>query len=146
MSKRLFSVFPLIAIMAVFFISSPPEAHSQVTPLKTLTISKTALTNVDTSDMTVSKPKGFIAKAGVFQVTLVKGTGTLAGTIVLEASTNGVDYGLLGANTYTITDIAKKVKVFQIAWPETAFTYYRLRVLPTGTQTSTVSAAYAQFF
>lgn len=67
------------------------------------------------------------------QTTYTKVSGTGAGTATLEGSINGVVYNTVpGASSYTITDTTSQSNVWVISPPP--FQYYRVKVVPTGTQ------------
>lgn len=74
-----------------------------------------------------------------FMLTVTKGTGTVAGTAVLQGSHDGTIYSTVeGKASVTLTDVA--TQSFNWTLAPSAYQYYRIQVTTTGTQTSTPTA------
>ncbi|MGV3695517.1 hypothetical protein [Flavobacterium sp.] len=67
----------------------------------------------------------------VVQPTFTKVSGTAAATVKLQGSVNGTSYNDIGSS-YTVTDVATQSTSF-IVTPSN-YKYYRLSIVPTGTQ------------
>ena len=73
-----------------------------------------------------------------FQAKFTKISGTAAATVKLQGSVLGIDWEDLGSS-YTVTDVATQAKAFTVV-PST-YQYYRLSIVPTGTQSVKVETA-----
>ena len=78
------------------------------------------------------------------QAVVAKTSGTIAGTVTLQGSVDGVNYETVpvslvagGASTYTATDLALQAKTFVITG--SPFLYYKLSYTGSGTMVGTLS-------
>ncbi len=65
------------------------------------------------------------------QPTFTKISGTAAATVKIQGSVDGVSYNDIGSS-YTVTDVASQSTAFIIT--PSSYQYYRLSIVPTGTQ------------
>lgn len=72
-----------------------------------------------------------------FQSLFTKVTGTVAGTIALQGSIDGVNWSATLGNAFTLTDVSTQVASFTVT-PST-YQYYRVVVTPSGTQSSRIN-------
>jgi hypothetical protein len=73
-----------------------------------------------------------------FQAKFTKLTGTAAATAKIQGSVLGIDWEDIGS-AYTVTDTTTQAKAFVVI-PST-YQYYRLSIVPTGTQSVKVQTA-----
>lgn len=90
---------------------------------------------IDTITNAVTKFQyGIIKKSNIhvtFQATFTKISGTAAATVKLQGSINGLVWSDIGSS-YTVTDVSSQVTAFTVI--PSLWQYYRLQVVPTGTQ------------
>ena len=104
-----------------------------------MSASQTTLTNADTSYLTATPGGG---KFVSLQLNITKVSGTVAGSVLVQSSNDASSWytstdtahAVIGA--YTITD-GNQSKFWELG--EQRSRYYRLRVITTGTQVSTVN-------
>jgi hypothetical protein len=70
------------------------------------------------------------------QPTFTKISGTAAATVKMQGSVDGVQYTDIGTS-YTVTDVATQTTAFIIT--PSSYQYYRLSIVPTGTQSVKVT-------
>jgi len=70
------------------------------------------------------------------QIRVTKISGTVAGTAILSASNDGVNYVAIGSDTLTLTDVTTNTKI----WPLTNanYLYYKVTVTGSGTMTASI--------
>lgn len=71
------------------------------------------------------------------QATFTKISGTASATVKLQGSVLGINWNDIGSS-YTVTDVASQTAVFTVV-PST-YQYYRLSIVPTGTQSVKVES------
>lgn len=71
-----------------------------------------------------------------FQPTFVKISGTAAATVKLQGSIDGLSWSDEGSS-YTVTDVASQTASFVVT--PSKWAYYRLSIVPTGTQSVKVT-------
>lgn len=128
--KKLFSVILSFALVLAVTVL-PDHAHAQI--VKPVTLSKTTLTNTDTSKATLSVDRSVAS----IEVKVVKTSGTVAGTVKLQGTFDGINYDDL--NTLTLSDQILNRKVMAISTP-LIYPGYRLIFIASGTNVTTVSA------
>ena len=118
-------IFALLAILLFGAIA----ANAQ-----TLTMAKdtTVILNTKTLNMTVRQPSVF--DVATFQITLVRNSGTAAGTCKLQGSLNGVDWKDIG-NADTVTNAARQNFVHIVTSP--SYLHYRYTCTGSGTMNVT---------
>lgn len=128
----------LILLAAISAFSIPALAQSGA-----MTVTKTTVTNVDTSYL---KPQAPAASRWLtVQLNVTKVSGTTAGTASLQLSEDNVNWfpvTVAGVDTLTISN-ASISKRWEIGAPKSR--YYRVRVYTTGTSVQTLAGNfYAQ--
>jgi hypothetical protein len=119
----------LVTILCLFMLAF--SAQAQITSL-TVTAADDTLTDADVGYAT--KTVSGKASAVSFSVLLTRITGTAAGTVVLQGSHDGTNFGTVpGTSTFTMTNVASQVATFSVT-PST-FLYYRAAVTTSGTVT-----------
>ena len=72
------------------------------------------------------------------QALVTKVTGTVAGTVTLQGSLDGINYNAIaGISAFTLTDVATQSVSFEVK-PST-HQFYRIVVTPSGTQSSRIA-------
>ncbi len=127
--KNLFYV--LLSFSILLLASINETATAQI--VKTVTLSKTTLTNTDTARSNISADKTVLS----VEVSVVKTSGTVAGTVKLQGSFDAVNFDDL--NTLTLADQALNRKVMAIPTP-LIYPVYRIIFISSGTNVTTVSA------
>lgn len=126
----------LIACLVTFGLCSAQPSGPEITYAAVGNLRSTPTHPViDTITNAVTKIQyGIIKKSNIhatFQATFTKISGTAAATAKLQGSINGTVWSDIGSS-YTVTDVASQVASFTVV-PST-WQYYRLQVVPTGTQ------------
>ncbi len=94
-----------------------------------------ANTGVDTSSLRIAGPCSANGALSI-QLVVIRNSGTLAGTSILQASVNGVDFVAL--DTLTHSNVARSSKIYKAAKNE----YVHYRVISTGSGTMNATAAH----
>lgn len=126
----------LLITFALAFLTS--ETFSQNNPSIAPSLSpsgaaKTTLTNVDTANITTPVLKTWYETL-LISASIVKATGTLAGTAQLQATLDGIKWFTL--STTTLIDGTNDL-IFTVTG--TSANGYRVRILSSGTSTATIS-------
>ena len=123
--------FVLLSFALVLCLSVTQHAEAQI--VKQVTLSKTTLTNTDTSKITLSVDQTVLS----VEASVTKTSGTVAGTVKLQGTFDGVNFDDL--NTLTLADQALNRKVMAIPTP-LVYPVYRLIFLSSGTNVTAVKA------
>ena len=94
-------------------------------------------TNADTNYVTI-KSVGSHVKA--IQATVTKVSGTVAGTVILQGTVDGIAWVNVNTDTLTLTDQATNTKVWTIS--STIYNSYRVQYKTSGTQVSYLNLSY----
>lgn len=70
------------------------------------------------------------------QIVATKISGTVAGTAVLQASNDGVNYVSIGADTLTLTNVTTNTHLWSVS--ANPYIYYRVKVTGSGTMVATI--------
>jgi len=121
--KRVF--FALLAILLFGAIAASAQ---------TLTMPKdtTVILNTKTVNMTIKQPSTF--DHATFQISLVRNSGTAAGTCKLQGSLNGTDWKDIGSAD-TVTNTARQNFVHVVSAP--SYLFYRYTCTGSGTMNVT---------
>lgn len=129
----------LLSFLIVFAFLGTTSVFAQT---KSMTGNGAIVTNTATvaCSLTVANPYNTIT----IQAVVAKTSGTIAGTVTLQGSVDGVNYETVpvslvagGASTYTATDLATQAKSFVITG--SPFLYYKLSYTGSGTMVGTLS-------
>ena len=121
--------FLTLLLLTIFTIGFAGESQAQK-PDRYVTVSTDTTVDVDTSIVTFTMvPTDIIS----FQSTVTRVTGTAAGKVYLEGTTDGNAWVRL--DSMTLTNQATNSKFFTISTKPTAYSY-RAYYIPSGTQTS----------
>jgi hypothetical protein len=71
-----------------------------------------------------------------FQAVVTKISGTVAGTVVLQASLDGINYVSVGADTLTNTNQTTNTHIWTVE--PSKYLYYRLKATGSGTMSATI--------
>lgn len=123
-------LFTLLVLVSAF-------AFTGATQVRALTKSATTLV-APTSATAATAVIGAYYGSISLTVHLVKNTGTLAGTAVVQVSLNGTDWSQVQSTT--LTDVATTDITFKDV--PAAYRYYRVLVTTTGTSNVTMSGSY----
>ena len=132
-------LFALLVLGATFANAQAPTGPA-ITNLGNMLSTPTHATT-DTITNTTVKAQYAIVK-GVnqhvtVQCTLTKISGTVAGTVKLQGSIDGVVYNdVPGAGTFTLTDVASQNCAFYSI--PSIYQYYKILVTPSGTQSTKI--------
>ena len=119
--------FLFLLLGSVLFMASQAQLRTMTSP--------GVMTNAVTAVVTTTTITGH-KDVVVFVLTVTKGTGTVAGTAILQGSQDNTLFATVpGAATATLTDVATQNFAWVVA--PSSFSYYRISVSTTGTQTST---------
>lgn len=128
----------IFSLLIVFSFIGITTAFAQ----KTMTGSGVVLTGAATvaCSLKVELPANTVS----IQAVIAKTSGTLAGTVTVQGSIDGVNYETVNASlvlptpaTYTVTDVATQSKTFVITG--SPYLYYRLSWTGSGTMVGTLS-------
>lgn len=133
----------LLALSLTFSISAqvtgPKLSYTSVGNLLS------APTHAATDTITNSTPKFQYAIVNgsnvhfTVQSTLTKISGTVAGTVKVQGSVDGVNYtDIAGQTAFTLTDVASQVCSFVIL--SSPYQFYRVAVTPSGTQSTKIAS------
>lgn len=100
-------ILTFLLTMCLAFALAPNDGYSQVVQKK---VGTETLTNVDT--ITIAPDAVPDGVSVLFQATVIKASGTLAGKIYLQRSLNGVDYENI--DSLTLTNVARTSKIFSV--------------------------------
>ncbi len=127
--KKLLSLLMIIA-----FTFGANNVMAQTNVKRLVVQSSNAVSDTISFNPVVSKINGF-------QATVQKKTGTVAGKIYFEGSLDGIGWARI--DSITLADVSINTKVFPILRSAgTSYLGYRFSCVPTGTQTSTITATY----
>lgn len=121
--------FLFIAVLSILL--------SDIVHGQSFTLSKTTLTNADTATA-VLQIKPAVHAASV-QLDVTKTSGTVAGTAILQGSIDGAYYQTIGSDTFTFANVAAQHHIWDLGGI-ISYRYYRLYILSSGTQVSTIAA------
>jgi hypothetical protein len=94
-------------------------------------------TIVDTGAISVTQTLKNGYAAATFQAVVTKVSGTVGGTVVLEASNDGVNYSVISNDTLQLSNVSINTKLWNV--PNAPYKYYRLRGNGTGTMAAIIS-------
>lgn len=127
--KRIVTILPF----ACFAFIANTHAQTALTP------ATATVTDAGTQNLAIKIPGSWTDLT--FQLNVTKVTGTPAGTAFLQGSLDGVNYATVpGTDTLTLTNVASITKVW--ALNRSRFLFYNVKVVGTGTQSTTVGALY----
>jgi len=131
--KKLLFLLSMFAAMA-FTIVPVTDCKAQLRTM-TVTAADDTLVNGDTGyvSIQVNEFRSIIT----FELNVLKNSGTVAGTAILQGSFDGTNYVQIGSTAYTITDVAAQYANWIVT--PSSHIYYRIRVITTGTQSSSPS-------
>ncbi|GGG97350.1 hypothetical protein [Pedobacter zeae] len=72
------------------------------------------------------------------QTVITKISGTVAGTVIIQGSLDGVNYTTIGTDSFTATDVASQSKSWSVN-PST-FAYYRVSYTGAGTMSAKINS------
>jgi len=136
-------IFMLLAFMLTIGMTAQAPTGPKIT-YANVGYLKSTPTHATTDTITNAVTKyqyGIVNGANIhatFQAKFTKISGTAAATVKLQGSVLGIDWEDLGSS-YTVTDVASQAKAFTVV-PST-YQYYRLSIVPTGTQSVKVETA-----
>lgn len=154
MKKFLFFLFLCLAIVAKAQVIPPLtgtpmyKSYSNASHVKTY-ISYDTVTNTATNYLTNKYAVSGPGQTVTVQWTAVKLSGTVAGTLTLQASLDGLNFFAYTANatventtftTFTATDVATQTKAFVIK--NNPYPWYRVSWTGAGTMAATQSAVW----
>lgn len=88
-------------------------------------------TIVDAGVVSVSQTLNVHHVMTSFQAVVTKVSGTVAGTVILEASLDGTNFVAVSTDTLNLTNVATNTKLWYVA--DAPFKYYRLKGTGSGT-------------
>lgn len=98
-----------------------------------MTVSDT-ITNTGTEYATLQvKSSGSIIS---IQAVVTKLSGTVAGTVILQASNDGLNYVTIGSDTLTLSNVTTNSYLFTVS--NHPYIYYRLKATGSGTMSATL--------
>ena len=106
-------------------------ANAQIT----MTNSGDTITNTGTVnlDATIKGSQNVVG----FQVVIAKLSGTVAGTVVLQASLDGTNYNTISTDTLTLTDVTTQSNLWTVS--PNSYLNYRLKATGSGTMSATAT-------
>jgi len=134
--KRLLSV--AIALMSLATFTANAQAPNT---LKNMLSSPTHVSTDTVTDAGVKLQS--VAVPGyqevvTIQTVITKINGTVAGTVIIQGSLDGVNYTTIGTDSYTATNVATQSKTWSVN-PST-FAYYRVSYTGTGTMSAKINS------
>lgn len=102
------------------------------------TMVKSATTMSNTTAVTATLQTQFVTGNTSIQVVVTKISGTVAGTVILTASLDGVNYVALGTNSLVLTDVTTNTAVFPLT--NGNYAYYKATFTGAGTMSATPNA------
>jgi hypothetical protein len=88
-------------------------------------------TIVNTATVSVTQTFKLTYAVASFQAVVTKVSGTVAGTIILEASNDGTNYAAISVDTLNLTNVATNTKLWAVT--SVPYKYYRLKGTGIGT-------------
>lgn len=119
--------------MCMAMAIAPTISHAQVVQKK---VGTETLTNVDT--ITIAPDAIPDGVSVLFQATVVRNSGTLAGKIYLQRSLNGVDYENI--DSLSLTNVARTSKIFSVTGALAP--KYQVQIVSTSGTVSAVGEVY----
>ena len=123
--------------LIMFFAFSALFAHGQQAFTHTISNPTGLITNTSSDTSTYALP-GWYETISI-QPTVVKASGTLAGTAIFQFSTNGREFNTALGDTVTLSNVAESAPT-QIVIQRPAFKY--MRIITTGSGTMTANTAH----
>jgi hypothetical protein len=120
----------LIAFFAIFAASLKGQIVS--------TMVKSAVTLTNAATVTATLQTQSVCENVSIQAVVTKSTGTVAGTVTVQGSLDGVNYVSIPTATFALTDVATQNKVFEFTNNE--YMFWRVAFVGTGTQVVTPNA------
>lgn len=131
MKKMLFVA--TVLLISCFAQAQTPNAfkHTKANPTGVV-----LNTGIDTSSVAVPS----LYETLKIKITVVKNSGTVAGTAILQRSVDGVDYFPILGDTLTLTNVARQSKTIDL--PKDGNLFYRVLTTGTGTMNATATVVY----
>lgn len=138
--KKIFMLFAfMLTISAIAQVTGPKLTYTAVGNLKSTP------THPATDTITNATPKFQYAIVNgsnvhfTVQCSLDKISGTVAGTVKVQGSVDGLFYtDISGQTPFTLTDVANQTCSFVVL--HSPYQYYRVAVTPSGTQSTKISS------
>lgn len=121
--KKLILLLSIIAFISI-------DAKSQLTMAGSDTI-------VNTASVSVTTTLNQAYQVASFQAIVTKVSGTVDGTVLLEASNDGTNYIAISTDTLNLTDVATNTKLWTVT--SAPYKYYRLKGTGSGTMAAIIS-------
>lgn len=123
----------LISIFSLIFVLSAASVSAQ--KIYTMTGSGDTVVNSATEYVSLPLKDGY--DCAVYKVEIVKNTGTVTGTAILQQSVDATDYETAtGTDTLTFTNVTTAFKHWELDKPK--YPYYRIKVTGSGTMAAKV--------
>ena len=133
--KKIFSIICLMFCLG---------AMAQTNQVKTEGYFKSSPTHAATDTITNAVTKNLLVQIDGYQdvitvqPTFTKISGTAAATVKLQGSIDNTNFVDIADASYTVTDVATQTTAFIVS--PSSYRYYRLNIVPTGTQSVKVIA------
>lgn len=133
------NIFVLVATLMIAF--SLPAKSQTANTLKDMLSSPT---HVPTDTVTNTGVKYQIAAVAGYQdvitiqTVITKISGTVAGTVIIQGSLDGVNYTTIGTDSLTATDVATQSKSWSVN--PSSFTHYRVSYTGAGTMSAKINS------
>ena len=100
---------------------------------------KSAVTMTNSTAVTATLQTNYVTENLSIQAVVTKSTGTVAGTVAVSASLDGVNYVALSSSTLALTDQATNTAIFPLT--KNNYMAYKVTFTGTGTMVATPSAS-----
>lgn len=133
-------LFAFAALTMLFVVAPTDQASAQTGYF----LSSPTHANIDTVDnteiLTQTKQITGYHKVLTIQSTITKISGTVAGTVTLYGSLDGVTYDQIGTDVFTATNVASQCNIWSLG--VSGYAYYRVIYAGAGTMSAKIQTYY----